>query len=179
MKYKDQYLAYLNKKKDEFKELWSKYNAAQMDVEKDESHSGKKRPNVEQEPAAKKKKTDDTPKQLDYTPGIIVRVSKLHLDSPKTVVMKLLEKSGSKIAFMKPKRKGIDSTFIRLETPQDAIKLHGYFESHHVVQKHGKDETGDELDAPSHETVSTKIIEGRGLSKQSITGLRIYHILMA
>jgi hypothetical protein len=168
LKYKDQYLAYLNKKKDEFKELWSEHKAAQMDVEKDETqvenHSGKKRPSDEQELAAKKKKTDDTPKQLDYTPGIIVRVSKLHLDSPKTVVVKLLEKSGSKIAFMKPKRKGIDSTFIRLETPQDAIKLHGYFESHHVVQKHGKDETGDELDASSHETVSTKIIEGKGFA---------------
>ncbi|KAI8886624.1 hypothetical protein K501DRAFT_243756 [Backusella circina FSU 941] len=168
LKYKDEYLAFMSKKKEEFKELWSKYKTEQMDEDTDEANQESttvKRHIAEDDPAeipaAKKPKMEDTKKELDYTPGVIILVNKLHLDAPKTVVTKLLEESGVKIPFMKPKRKGMDSTFIRLNTPQDAIKLHNYFESHHIIQQDSKDATGKEADNASHETISTKIIQGK------------------
>lgn len=103
----------------------------------------------------------DDIQEKPFTEGLIVFVDGLHPQCPKTVAVELLQSSGVQLAFMHPKKKGISSTHIRLNTPDDAIKICDYFDANHIVQANEKDKVGDAQDSRTSACLKLKLLQGR------------------
>lgn len=119
--------------------LWTKYeNSEQVEQDVEEE--------IEEKP---------------FTEGLIVFVDGLHPQCPKTVAVALLQTSGVELAFMHPKKKGLSSTHIRLNTADDALRICDYFNTHHIVQETEKDKVGKEQDSRTSACLKLKLLQGR------------------
>jgi hypothetical protein len=135
-KLKDEYTHLLANKKRDIKQLWDDFYQQYPDGEI----------------TAKKTKL--------YQEGITVFVDNLHLQSPKTNAITLLQsRTGIDIAFMNMKKKGLGSTHVRLKTPEDASKLCDYFNTHFIVQESGKDTVGKE--EQTRNCIKARLITGK------------------
>lgn len=96
-----------------------------------------------------------------YTEGIIVFVDGLHLQCAKTTAIKLLQdRSNIKIDFMNTKKKGLSSTYIRLNNSNDAKEICNYFNTHHIIQETGQDVIGKEQEIHTFDCLKLRIIQG-------------------
>ncbi|EPB87113.1 hypothetical protein HMPREF1544_06039 [Mucor circinelloides 1006PhL] len=135
---KDEYLKLLAERKAYATNLWTKYeNSEQVEQDVEEE--------IEEKP---------------FTEGLIVFVDGLHPQCPKTVAVALLQTSGVELAFMHPKKKGLSSTHIRLNTADDALRICDYFNTHHIVQETEKDKVGKEQDSRTSACLKLKLLQG-------------------
>lgn len=131
-------------------ELWTKYESSEQAEEDVEEEIGEK----------------------PFTEGLIVFVDGLHPQCPKTVAVELLQTSGVQLAFMHPKKKGLSSTHIRLNTHGDAIRICDYFDTHHIVQETEKDKVGNAQDSKT--PASLKLVLLRGMRSMHPVCLCLY-----
>ncbi|KAL9539506.1 hypothetical protein MBANPS3_010216 [Mucor bainieri] len=135
---KDEYLNLLAERKAYATDLWTKYESSEQVEEEIEEQ------------------IDEKP----FTEGLIVFVDALHPQCPKTVAVELLQTSGVQLAFMHPKKKGLSSTHIRLNTPEDAIKICNYFDTHYIVQETEKDKVGKAQESKTFACLKLKLLQG-------------------
>ncbi|GAN02342.1 hypothetical protein MAM1_0020d01785 [Mucor ambiguus] len=135
---KDEYLNLLAERKAYVTDLWTTYESG------------------EQAEAEMEEEVDEKP----FTEGLIVFVDGLHPQCPKTAAVELLQTSGVQLAFMHPKKKGLSSTHIRLNTPEDAFKICNYFDTHHIVQETEKDKVGNAQDSKTSACLKLKLLQG-------------------
>lgn len=95
-----------------------------------------------------------------FTEGLVVFVDGLHPQCPKTTAIALLQTSGIQIAFMNIKKKGLASTHIRLNTPEDALKICDYFNTHNIVQETEKDTVGKEHETKTPDCLKLQLLQG-------------------
>lgn len=135
---KDEYVKLLTERKAYVTDLWKKYENEEIEEDVEEQ--------VMEKP---------------FTEGLIVFVDGLHPQCPKTVAVALLQTSGVQLAFMNIKKKGLTSTHIRLNTPEDAIKICDYFSAHHIVQETEKDKIGKEQGGKTFDCLRLRLLQGK------------------
>ncbi|KAK4515981.1 glucose repression mediator protein [Mucor velutinosus] len=135
---KDGYLNLLAERKAYVTDLWTKYESGEQ---------------VQEE-------IDEEVDEKPFTEGLIVFVDGLHPQCPKTIAIELLQTSGVQLAFMHPKKKGLSSTHIRLNTAEDAIKICNYFDTHYIVQEDEKDRVGNAQGSKTSASLKLKLLQG-------------------
>ncbi|KAL0076155.1 hypothetical protein J3Q64DRAFT_1754189 [Phycomyces blakesleeanus] len=151
-KLKEEYLEVQAARAAYTRDQWSKYYASLPNTA--EEIPG---PEPQQQ---KKKKGEELPETMEYTKGIIVYVGNIHPKSSKTVISKLLEKSGLLVPYI-GRKKGLDYCHARLSSPEDAQQLVKYFENHPVIQENHTDDTGKAASTADMFKVNLRIISGK------------------
>ncbi|KAI9487129.1 MAG: hypothetical protein EXX96DRAFT_474925 [Benjaminiella poitrasii] len=148
-KMRDEYVALLNKRKKDYKQVWDEYN----EEHKEELNKKTKIMIDKQEEEEEQEDNSET--------GTIVFVDGLHPKCPKTTAIALLETSTVKIEYMSPKKKGLTSAYVRLGSSEDAKKICNYFmQQHHVIQQDEKDKTGQKQETRTSDCIRLRILTG-------------------
>ncbi|ORE01704.1 hypothetical protein BCV72DRAFT_309775 [Rhizopus microsporus var. microsporus] len=140
-KYKEDYLKRFEERKQWIQSLWQEYN------------------NKQQQENSSKMELDK--EETTFKKGVIVFVDHLDPKCSKTTAIELLQTSGVSIAFMTPKKKGLTSVHIRLESPEDAQRMCDYFENHPTIQENEQDKVGKASKEHSAETLKLRVLKGK------------------
>ncbi|KAI8394220.1 uncharacterized protein BYT42DRAFT_553735 [Radiomyces spectabilis] len=160
--FKAQYLRHQKERKADIQKLWSEYKETQTVP----ATSNKRAVDADDRSAVqanKKQKVNENPGEAApaFQKGVIVLVTNVHVKSSKTVVKQLLEQAGVSVAFLNYK-KGVPSVHARLESSEDAQTLASYYEQHKVIQEHGNDATGKEVDpSTAAQHINVRVISGK------------------
>ncbi|KAI9278156.1 hypothetical protein BC943DRAFT_363999 [Umbelopsis sp. AD052] len=90
---------------------------------------------------SQKQSSDQDLQQPDYDQGVVVHVDNIQPRTNKSILKKLLEKSGATTTFVNFK-KDIPSCNVRLSTAEDAQKMTTYFTDHPTTQLQADDAQG-------------------------------------
>ncbi|KAI9030663.1 hypothetical protein CLU79DRAFT_694856 [Phycomyces nitens] len=161
-KLKEEYIEIQNARKAYVKEQWAEYNASIEDTRKEDLENKHQQPQKPQQlQQAQQQRKPELPEKIDYVKGIIVYVGNIHPKSSKTVISKLLEKSGVSVPYI-GRKKGLDYCHARLNSPEDALELTQYFNNHPIIQETHTDTSGKPADEnDSSQTVKLRVLTGK------------------